>query len=70
LNYLAALKGATHSNQFDALVATMRFAQRYTARVDFSDRHSAERELADTFALRDPAEAEDYGIRLKLPASA
>lgn len=70
LNYLAALKGATHSNQFDALVATMRFAQRYTARVDFSDRPTAERELADTFALRDPAEAEDYGIRLKLPAPA
>jgi hypothetical protein len=70
LNYLAALKGATHSNQFDALVATLRFAQRYTARVDFSDRSAAERDLAETFALRDPAEAEDFGIRLKLPASA
>jgi hypothetical protein len=70
LNYLAALKGATHNNQFDALVATLRFAQRYTARVDFSSRSSAERDLAETFALRDPAEAEDYGIRLKLPASA
>ena len=69
LNYLAALKGATHNNQFDALVATLRFAQRYTARIDFSDRPTAERELAETNALRDPAEAEDYGIRLKLPAS-
>lgn len=68
LNYLAALKGATHNNRFEALVATLRFAQRYTARVDFSSRSSAERDLTETFALRDPAEAEDYGIRLKLPA--
>lgn len=67
---LAALKGATHSSQFDALVATLRFAQRYTARVDFSDRSTAERDLAETFALRDPTEAEERGIRLRLPTSA
>ncbi len=67
LNYLAALKGATHNNQFDSLVAMLRFAQRYTARVDFSDRQSAERDLAATSALRDPVEAEDYGVRLKFP---
>jgi hypothetical protein len=67
LNYLAALKGATHNDQFMSLVATLRFAQRYTARVDFTDRTSAERDLARTNALRDPQEAEDYGLRLILP---
>ncbi len=67
LNYLAALKGATHNSQFDSLLATLRFAQRYTARVDFSDRTSAERDLAATSALRDPVEAEDYGVRLRMP---
>lgn len=70
LNYLAALKGATHNNQFAPLVATLRFAQRYTARLDLSDRGTAERDFAATNALRDPSEAEDYGIRLVLPGTA
>jgi len=67
LNYLAALKGATHNDQFMPLVATLRFAQRYTARIDFTDRVTADRDLATTNALRDPQEAEDYGVRLVLP---
>jgi hypothetical protein len=70
LNYLAALKGATHNNQFTPLVATLRFAQRYTARLDLSNRSTAERDLMATNALRDPTEAEDYGIRLVLPGAA
>jgi Fic/DOC family len=69
LNYLAALKGATHNDQFMPLVATLRFAQRYTARVDFTDRVTADRDLASTNALRDPQEAEDYGVRLVLPSA-
>lgn len=69
LNYLAALKGATHNNQFTALVATLRFARRYTARLDLSNRLTAERDLIATNALRDPAEAEDYGVRLVLPGA-
>ena len=32
LNYLAALKGATHNEQFMPLVATLRFAQRVSGR--------------------------------------
>ncbi|MGD0019963.1 MAG: Fic family protein [Candidatus Limnocylindrales bacterium] len=67
LNYLAALKGATHNNAFGPLTATLRFVQRYTARLDLSDRASAERDLARTNALRDPNEADDYGVRLVLP---
>ena len=67
LNYLAALKGATHNDQFMPLVATLRFAQRYTARVDFTDRVTADRDLASTNALRDPQDSEDYGARLVLP---
>ena len=67
LNYLAALRGATHNNQFAALVSVIRFAQRYTARIDFSTRTTAERALTETNAFREPDEAEDYGIRLVLP---
>jgi hypothetical protein len=49
------------------LIATLRFAQRYTARIDFSSRIVAERDLARTNALLDAGEAEDNGIRLTLP---
>jgi Fic family protein len=66
-NYLAALKGATHNGTYESLVDVLRFAQRYTARVDFSSRQSAERDLARTNATRDPTEAEQAGVRLTLP---
>jgi Fic family protein len=66
-NYLAALKGATHNAGYPGLIATLRFAQEYTARIDFSRRASAERDLTRTNALRDPAEAEAAGIRLERP---
>jgi hypothetical protein len=66
-NYLAALKAATNNATFEALIAVLRFAQRYTARIDFSTRDSAERDLGRTNAFRDPNEADAYGIRLQLP---
>jgi hypothetical protein len=67
LNYLAALKAATHTGNDAALLATLAFARRWTARVDFSDRKTAEADLTRTSALRDAREAEDAGIRLQLP---
>jgi fido (protein-threonine AMPylation protein) len=66
-DYLSALRGATHNGSFEALVASLSFAQRYTARIDFSSRASAEADLARTNALRDPSEADQYGIRLQIP---
>jgi Fic/DOC family len=67
LNYAAALKAATLHSQFDAFIAVADYAQRYTARVDFTTLESAERVLAATNALRDPYEAEQAGVRLELP---
>lgn len=67
LNYLAALKAATHSDVFAPLIAVLDFAQRFTARVDFSSMASAQADLIRTNALRDPYEAEQSGIRLQLP---
>ncbi|MEP7114913.1 MAG: Fic family protein [Ilumatobacteraceae bacterium] len=67
LNYIAALKAATLHGRFDALLAVAEFAQRYTARVDFRTRASAEAVLTATNALRDPYEAEQAGVRLELP---
>lgn len=67
LNYIAALKAATLHGNFDAYIAVAEFAQRYTARVDFTDLDVAERVLTATHALRDPYEAEQSGVRLELP---
>jgi hypothetical protein len=69
-NYLSALKAATHTGHFGALIKTLSFARRYTAQVDFTDRQSAEGDLRRTNALRDAGEAEDAGIRLLLPLRA
>lgn len=66
-NYLAALRGVTHNGTFASLAATLDFARRWTARIDFSDRKRAEADLARTNALRDPNEADDAGIRLVMP---
>jgi hypothetical protein len=66
-DYLSAVRGATHNGNFEALIATLSFAQRYTARIDFSSRETAEADLARTNAFRDPNEADLYGIRLLAP---
>lgn len=66
-NYLSALKGATHNASFSALIAMLRFAQGYTARIDFTTRESAEADLARTNALLESTEAEDNGVRLVMP---
>lgn len=66
-NYLMALKGATHNRHFRGLLAMLAYVRRYTARIDFSNRRTAEADLDRTHALRDPGEAEAAGIRLLLP---
>jgi fido (protein-threonine AMPylation protein) len=66
-NYLAALRAATRTQHFDALYRMLDFARRFTARVDFSSRASAEADLARTNALLDAVEAERNGLRLQLP---
>lgn len=66
-NYVLALRGATHNRHLDGLLAVLEFARRYTARVDFTDRRTAEADLTRTNAFRDPVEADTAGIRLVLP---
>ena len=51
----------------DPMIAVLDFAQRYTARVDFSTMASAEADLDRTHAFRDPYDAEQAGLRLQLP---
>ena len=66
LNYLAALKATTHTANDEALPAALSFARRWSARVDFTDRVTSERDLSRTNATRDAREAEDAGVRLTL----
>lgn len=66
-DYLAGLRGASHNANFASLPAILRFAQRYTARLDFSTRQTAEAALVQTNALRDPTEADEVGVRLQMP---
>jgi fido (protein-threonine AMPylation protein) len=67
LNYISALKAATHNDVFAPLAAVLAFAQRYTARINFTTIATAEADLSRTNAFRDPYEAEQAGIRLELP---
>jgi hypothetical protein len=64
---LSSLKAATHSGNYAARLAALAFARRWTARVDFTKRETAEAELNRTHALRDAREAEDASVRLTLP---
>jgi len=66
-NYLSALKALTHNRHPDALIATMDFAQRYVATIDFSDLKAARRALTATNAFIDPATGDLESMRLKLP---
>ncbi len=67
LDYTNALKAASHQDAFGQMIAVLEYAQRFTGRLDFSDRTTAERDLQRTNALRDPYEAEQAGVKLTLP---
>ena len=67
--YLGSLKNATNNGTFDGVASVLRFAQRYTAQVDFSSRASADHDLARTNALVEPSVAETNNIRLRLPSA-
>jgi fido (protein-threonine AMPylation protein) len=66
-NYLSALKGASHNGSYRAMIRMLSFARRYSARIDFGSRESAEADLDRTNAFRDALEAETSGVRLVLP---
>src|SRR5262245_43417399 len=66
-NYLAALKGSTHNRHFAGMASVLAYARRYTARVDFSSRETADADLGRTNAFQDALDAESRGIRLTLP---
>jgi Fic family protein len=66
-NYLMGLRALSVNRRADALIATLDFAQRYTAAIDYSSFEGARVTLERTNAFRDPAEADTAGMRLLLP---
>jgi hypothetical protein len=66
-NYLAALKALSQTRAPDPLIRTLDYAQRWTAAVAWGELHATRRELESCNALLDPGEAEERGIRLRMP---
>ena len=69
-DYIAALKALTANRRTEPLVRTLDFAQRYTQALDFSSFERARAGLEASNAFLDPAEAENEGLRLRMPAQA
>lgn len=69
-NYLTALKALSQSSQPTPLVRTLDFARKWVAAVPWTDLESTRRVLEGCHAFVDPTEADDRGIRLRLPMSA
>ncbi len=65
--YLAALRLLSTADEPDALSSVLSFAQRWTARVDWSSVETAMQALSRSNALLDPREAEERGLKLTLP---
>jgi hypothetical protein len=70
-NYLAALSGLSNqAGTGESLIAVLRFAQRWTARIDWSGFEAANEQLTVTNAFIDPGLAERTGQQLILPRPA
>jgi len=68
-NYLSALKAISNRTSAEPLIRTLDFAQRFTRAIDWQNFKRAESELREAKAFMDSAEADEQGIRLRLPVS-
>ncbi len=66
-NYLTALKALSQNAQPTPIIRTLDFARKWVAAVPWSDLETARRALESCHAFVDPTEADDRGIRLRLP---
>lgn len=69
-NYLSALKAISNRTSAEPLIRMLDYAQRFTLSIDWTAFDGAEAELKAANAFIDSAEAEERGIRLRLPSSA
>jgi len=66
-NYLSALKALSQTRNAEPLVRTLDFAQRWVAGIRWADLASTRAALEQSHAFMDANEAENAGIRLRLP---
>lgn len=66
-NRLSALKPLSQTGHPEPIIRTLDFAQRWTSAVDWRELSATRRELETCNAFCDPGEADDEGIRLRLP---
>lgn len=66
-NYLTALKALSQNSQPTPIIRTLDFARKWVAAVPWADLDTARRALETSHAFVDPAEADDRGIRLRMP---
>jgi hypothetical protein len=67
-NYLTALKAMSQSSHPTPIVRTLDFARKWVAAVPWTDLESSRGVMESCYAFVDPTEADDRGIRLRLPA--
>jgi hypothetical protein len=68
-NYLSALKVLSQSGVPEPLIRTLDFAQKWTAAVAWGELEQTRRELEGCNAFLDPLEADEQGVRLRLPTT-
>ena len=66
-NYLSALKAISNRTSAEPLILMLEFAQRFSLAIDWTSFARAEADLKAANAFMDSIEAEDRGIRLRLP---
>ena len=66
-NYLSALKAISNRTSAEPLIRMLDFAQRFSLAIDWTSFARAEADLKAANAFMDSTEAEDRGIRLRLP---
>jgi len=66
-NYLTALKALSQSAQPTPIIRTLDFARKWVDAVPWTDLETARSALESCHAFVDPAEADDRGIRLRMP---
>ncbi|HYC96845.1 Fic family protein [Brevundimonas sp.] len=66
-NYLTGLKVLSNSDNPNTLIRSLDFAQKWVAAVPWADLGATQAVLEGCNAFMDPAEADERGIRLRLP---
>jgi hypothetical protein len=66
-NYLSALKAISQNGILEPIIRVLDFAQKYTQCINWSNFDEAKNMLAQSNAFMDSEEAENKGVRLRIP---